>query len=306
MKYLLVLLMFVVLSTVITYVLQKVFSEKMVMEDRLKKLKDGNEKVGRVVKIMFYQRVTRLLYGKVNKFIYGLMPNNIREKIYMKLQKAGVIYKIDIYKWITIKLIVSVIIPFMYLIMIYQKGGLNLKNLFIWLLVTGILYAIPNLFLEKIIQKRKKQIEREMPDVLDLLTVSVEAGLSFDSSILKLTEKMKGVLIDEFSRYLAEMKIGKTRKEALEDMQKRIDVDDLTTFIGALIQAYELGISISNVVKIQSKQMREKRRQRAQEIAMKAPVKMLFPLIFFIFPSIFIILIGPALLRMMRVLGGGM
>ncbi|HBY20519.1 MAG: hypothetical protein A2Y24_02085 [Clostridiales bacterium GWE2_32_10] len=306
MKYVLVLLMFVILSVVITYILQKVFSEKIIMEDRLKKLTDGDETVSKTRKVMFYRKVANLLYGKVNKFIYGLMPNNIREKIYMKLQKAGIIYKIDVYKWITIKLIVSVIIPLMYLITIYQKAGLNPKNLFIWVLVTGILHVLPNLFLEKIIQKRKKQIEREMPDVLDLLTVSVEAGLSFDSSILKLTEKMKGVLIDEFSRYLAEMKIGKTRKEALEDMQKRIDVDDLTTFIGALIQAYELGISISNVVKIQSKQMREKRRQRAQEIAMKAPVKMLFPLIFFIFPSIFIILIGPALLRMMRVLGGGM
>ncbi|HAN10742.1 MAG TPA: secretion system protein [Clostridiales bacterium] len=304
MKYVLATLLFVTLSISITYILQKIFYKKIIIEDRMKKLQSGYEIESKALKYIFYKKLIKNLYEKVNKNIYGLMPNNIKERIQLKLQKAGIIHKVDAYKWITIKLIVAVIIPSIYVIALYQKDGIDSKNLFIWVIVTGILYALPNLFLEQIIQKRKKQIEKELPDVLDLLTVSVEAGLSFDNSILKLTDKMKGVLIDEFSKYIAEMKIGKTRKEALQGMQRRIDVDDVTTFTGALIQAYELGISISNVVKIQSKQMREKRRQRAQEIAMKAPVKMLFPLIFFIFPSIFIILLGPAVLRMIKAFSG--
>ncbi|HCC06933.1 MAG TPA: secretion system protein [Clostridiales bacterium] len=304
MKYVLVILLFAALSISITYILQKIFYKKIMIEDRIKRLQSDYNVESKEIKDIFYKKLIKSLYEKVNKNIYGLMPNNIRERIHIKLQKAGIIHKIDVPKWITIKLIVGIFIPSIFLIMLYQKNGFDVKSLFMWLIATGILYALPNLFLAQIIQKRKIQIQKELPDVLDLLTVSVEAGLSFDNGILKLTEKMKGVLIDEFSKYIADMKIGKSRKEALQAMQKRIDVDDITTFTGALIQAYELGISIGNAVKIQSKQMREKRRQRAQEIAMKAPVKMLFPLIFFIFPSIFIILLGPAVLRMIKAFSG--
>lgn len=304
MKYILLILFFMLMCIAITYILQRLFNEKIAIQERLGKLKEDGDSKEKSNGPTFFKKLVTEIYDRVNRFIYMLMPMNIKENIYMKLQQAGIIQKIDVYKWITIKLIVSVMIPLVYLFMLYKKGGLDLKTGFMWFIVAGILYALPNLLLEQAIQKRKKQIEKELPDVLDLLTVSVQAGLSFDNSILKLTEKMQGTLIDEFSRYIAEMKVGKPRKTALEDMQRRIGVDDLTTFIGSLIQAYELGISISNVVKIQSKQMREKRRQRAQEIAMKAPVKMLFPLIFFIFPSIFIVLLGPALIRIMEVLGG--
>ena len=295
-------MMFLTIFLFMLYVLQNIFKKKILMEGRLDKIANVDE-TGKKERTFIIEKVVKKTFNRLNKYIYGLMPSNIREKIYTKLQRAGLIPKLDVYKWITIKLVVSFVIPLSYLYIIYKQAGLGINNIVSWLVVAGILYALPNLFLEKLINKRKRQIERELPDVLDLLSVSVEAGLSFDNSILKLTEKMKGVVMDEFLKAISEMRMGKTRKESLEAMQKRLQVDDVTTFIGSLIQAYELGISISNVIKIQSKGMRQKRRQRAQEIAMKAPVKMLFPLVFFIFPSIFIILLGPAIIRIMETFG---
>ncbi|RKD28784.1 type II secretion system F family protein [Thermohalobacter berrensis] len=135
------------------------------------------------------------------------------------------------------------------------------------------------------------------------MTVSVEAGLSFDGALERLINNIEGILSHEFSRVLSEIRMGKSRKEALKDMSTRCGVSDLTALIGALIQADELGVGVSNVLRVQSVQMRQKRRQRAQEKAMKAPVKMLFPLIFFIFPAIFVVLLGPAVIKIIEIFG---
>jgi len=153
------------------------------------------------------------------------------------------------------------------------------------------------MLLEQKIARRKANLMHELPDVLDLLTVSVEAGLGFDGALIKLSEKMKGDMVDEFTRMLQEMRIGVPRREALRSLAKRCNTQDVTLFTGALIQADQLGVSIAKVLRIQSVEMRDKRRQRAEEQAMKAPVKMLFPLVFFIFPAILIVLLGPALLQ---------
>lgn len=150
--------------------------------------------------------------------------------------------------------------------------------------------------------KRKKSITNALPDVLDLLTVSVEAGLAFDGAIAKVIDKMPGPIAEEFGSILQEMKLGKSKRDALKDMAKRVDVQDLTTFVGAIVQADQLGVSIGNVLRLQSQQMREKRRQRAKEKAMKAPVKMLIPMILFIFPTIFSVLIGPVAVKIIRTL----
>ena len=140
-------------------------------------------------------------------------------------------------------------------------------------------------------------MERALPDVLDLLTVSVEAGLGFDGALHKVSEKMKGALVEECSRLLNEMRVGVPRRNALVAMADRCNLPDISIFTTSLIQADQLGVSISNVLRVQSAAMREKRKQRAQEAAMKAPVKMLLPLVLFIFPTIFVILLGPAILQ---------
>ena len=147
-------------------------------------------------------------------------------------------------------------------------------------------------------------MRRSLPDVLDLLTISVEAGLGFDAAVLRVTEKLGGVLGEEFSRVLQETKMGKSRREALRDMAARVGVDDVSSFVNAVIQAEQLGVSIGSVLRLQSQAMRVKRRQRAEEAALQAPVKMLFPLIFFIFPGLFVVLLGPAVIQIMETLLG--
>ena len=136
-----------------------------------------------------------------------------------------------------------------------------------------------------------------------MLTVSVEAGLGFDSALVKLSEKMKGPMVDEFTCMLQEIRIGVARRDALRSLAARCNVQDISLFTSALIQADQLGVSVSNVLRVQSLDMREKRKQRAEEQAMKAPIKMVFPLVFFIFPTLFIVLLGPALLQIINMLG---
>lgn len=170
------------------------------------------------------------------------------------------------------------------------------------LLLAGALLGafFPELYLALRIKERRAAVVRSLPDVLDLLTVSVEAGLSFEIALVKVTERFRGVLAEEFGRVLQEMKLGKPRREALKDMADRVGAEDLMAFVGALTQADQLGVSIGNVLRLQAGQMRRKRRQRAEEQAIQAPVKMLLPLVFFIFPALFVVLLGPALIQIMR------
>lgn len=177
--------------------------------------------------------------------------------------------------------------------------GILTRNplMFCLLVIAGIF--IPDLYLKACQDKRREEILKSLPDTLDLLCVSVEAGLGFDAALQKVTEKTDGPLTDEFEKTMQEINIGKPRREALRDMVPRVGVDDVTTFLGSIIQADQLGVSISNVLRLQSQQVRTNRRMRAQEKAQKAPVKMLIPLVFFIFPTIIIVLLGPAMIQLM-------
>jgi tight adherence protein C len=164
--------------------------------------------------------------------------------------------------------------------------------------VGGLLlgFFIPDYWLTWRIRKRQKAILLAIPDSLDLLTISVKAGLGFDAALGKVVEKTTGPLSDEFRRALAEVRIGKPRRDALREMVARVQVPALASFIGAIIQAEQLGVAIARVLEVQSEQLRIERRQRAEEMAAKAPIKMLFPLIGCIFPSMFIVILGPALI----------
>jgi len=164
-------------------------------------------------------------------------------------------------------------------------------------------WLLPDVVLSSKVRQRKEQVEKSLPDVLDLITVCVEAGLGFDAAMVKVVEKSKGVLADELSLVLQEIRMGKPRREALREMADRIAVDDLSNFVGSVIMADQLGISIGNVLRTQSKEARQKRRQRVEEAAMKAPVKMLIPMVIFIFPAVFIVLLGPAAIQIMRAFG---
>ncbi|KGX83395.1 type IV secretion protein [Pontibacillus marinus BH030004 = DSM 16465] len=155
----------------------------------------------------------------------------------------------------------------------------------------------PKIYINQKIKARNEKALKELPDVLDLLTVSLEAGLGFDSALGKLVSKQEGVLSDEFHRCLEEIRLGRTRREALTGVKERLELDEIKVLISNILQAEKLGIGMVQVLRVQSNEVRDQRKQRAEEQAMKAPVKMMFPLVLFIFPSLFIVLLGPALIN---------
>jgi tight adherence protein C len=157
----------------------------------------------------------------------------------------------------------------------------------------------PNLYLYQRVYERSNLIQRELPDAIDLLTISVESGLAFDAAIQQVARNTNGPLAEEFSRVLREMQIGQGRAQALRGLAERSNVDDLRSFVTSMVQADSFGIPIANVLRIQSSEMRTKRRQRAEEKAQKVPVKITIPLIFCILPCLFIAVMGPAVIHIM-------
>jgi tight adherence protein C len=163
----------------------------------------------------------------------------------------------------------------------------------------GLGFLAPEFWLGRRIRGRSMAMTLQLPDALDLLTISVEAGLGFDAALAKVVEKMYGPLVDEFRQALAEVRMGRARRDALRDVANRADSQPVSNFIGAIVQAEQLGVPIAKVLQIQSNQLRIERRQRAEEAAAKAPVKMLFPMVGCIFPTIFIVILGPAIVTVM-------
>lgn len=168
--------------------------------------------------------------------------------------------------------------------------------------IGGLGYALPDLILNHVGKQRQAQIGRELPDTLDQLTISVEAGLGFDAALTRVAAAGDGPLAEELRRLLAEIKVGITRQDAFRHLIERTDVPELRHFALVLKQAEEFGLPIARVLRIQASELRMKRRQRAEEAAMKIPVKIVFPLVLCIFPALFVILLGPAVIRVMRVL----
>ncbi|NTV99805.1 MAG: type II secretion system F family protein [Oscillochloris sp.] len=168
----------------------------------------------------------------------------------------------------------------------------------------GLGYMLPVTWLGQQIKKRKKAITKALPDALDLLCISVEAGLAFDLALQRVTQKWDDELSREFKKVLSDIRLGRTRREALKDLAVRTGVEDVQTFTAAVIQADQLGVSMSKILRLQSDQMRVRRRQRAEEAAQKAPIKMLFPMVFLIFPALFVVILGPAVPRIMSGFSG--
>jgi tight adherence protein C len=164
----------------------------------------------------------------------------------------------------------------------------------------AICFIAPDYYLGLKTRRRLEEINITLPDILDLLTVSVEAGLGFDSAVAKISEKMRGPLIDEMKIFLREMQLGESRAGALKSLSDRLQLPAMVSFTRSIIQADQLGISLARVLRVQAHDLRNKRQMAAEEKAMKAPIKMLFPTVLFIFPAMFIVILGPAMMTLMK------
>ncbi|HEX3010805.1 MAG TPA: type II secretion system F family protein, partial [Syntrophomonadaceae bacterium] len=238
----------------------------------------------------FKERMLKPLIHVLQRLPRNFIPQEKKQVYENKLLLAGNPHGMNADTFIVVKMLF--VIPAVII-------GIITRNVLMLLLLVIIALYIPDLYLKICKKNRQNLIVKSLPDVLDLLTVSVEAGLGFDAALHKVIEKTEGPLTDEFEKAVQEINLGKPRREALRDMSARLEVDDVTTFTGSIIQADQLGVSITNVLRIQSAQCRANRKMRAEEQAQKAPIKMLIPLVLFIFPTIFIVLLGPAVFQLM-------
>jgi tight adherence protein C len=250
----------------------------------------------------FYERVVRPVIQRMAR-VSRRQEGGVVQRIDAKLEKAGYPGGLRGADWVGVKLIALIAFAVIGLLAgLLIGGGAIVMGLLAALVGAAVGYIAPEFWLGRKTRARGMAMTLQLPDCLDLLTISVEAGLGFDAALSKVVEKMEGPLVNEFRQALAEVRMGRSRREALRDVATRADSQPISNFIGAIVQAEQLGVPIAKVLQIQSNQLRIERRQRAEEAAAKAPVKMLFPMVGCIFPTIFIVILGPAIVTVM---GGG-
>ena len=254
----------------------------------------------------FSERVIKPLIQGIAGFIGRLAPRHNVENLRHRLELAGNPYNWGPAEFLGVRGLSALICGALPLGLLLLARA-PLPNLVLFTTLLGALgFYLPLIWLGRKSKRRQGEILKALPDALDLLTITVEAGLGFDAAMNRVTEKWDNELSWAFARTIAEISMGKGRKAALRDMADRAEVSELTSFVAAIIQADQLGVSIARVLRIQSEQMRIRRRQRAEELAQQAPIKMMIPLTFLIFPAILVVLLGPAIpqLRDVFVTGG--
>ncbi len=253
----------------------------------------------------FSERVILPFLRQVGELSARFTPQQVIMDTNRKLEMAGNPGSLDAFTFLSLRFIVpGALIGLMLLVNTFSVSPWSFSRLITILFLVGFGgFYLPQLWLTSRINARQKEIRKAMPDALDLLTICVEAGLGFDAAMAKVSEKWENDLSMAFARVIREIQLGKSQREALRDMADRLGIPEMTSFVAAVIQSQQLGVSIGKVLRIQSDQMRLRRRQRAEEEARKAPVKMIIPMAFLIFPSIFIILLTPAVMQILDVIG---
>jgi tight adherence protein C len=221
------------------------------------------------------------------------------DEIQRKLEMAGNPKGIEPTTFFAARFILAVVFGIL-MVFVYGSELFTLTNFLITVGAIIFGFIMPNMLIESMITRRQDAVRKALPDALDLLTICVEAGLGFDAAMRKVADKWDNELSIAFGRALQEIQLGKLRREALRDMADRIGASEFESFIAAVIQSEQLGVSMAKILRIQSDDMRVKRRQRAEQAAQKAPVLMLLPMAFLIFPTIMIVMMGPAVLIVMN------
>jgi tight adherence protein C len=248
----------------------------------------------------FSERVIIPIVRKIGEISARFTPQKAIQDTARRMELAGNPWPIDAATFLAIRFILAVVLGSFVTAMFLLSPTPNFNDnaIFIFGATFGGFF-LPHLMLTSRITNRQNEIRKALPDALDLLTICVEAGLGFDAAMSKVSEKWDNQLSLAFARTIREIQLGKTRRDALKDMADRLDINEMTSFVAAIIQSEQLGVSMAKILRIQSDQMRIKRRQRAEEEAHKAPVKMVIPMAFLMFPTILIIVLTPAALQIM-------
>lgn len=250
------------------------------------------------LELPFAERVLRpAMQGLFNAF-GKLSPTKNAGKVKKSLEEAGNPGNLTPTMFVGVRMTVGLLGLAVGYYMTRLMGTPLLTTLMYIVFGGAIGYVFPGIWLGQKIKARKKNILKSMPDALDLLTISVEAGLGFDLALQRVADKWENELSKEFNRVISDTRLGTPRRDAMRMMAERCGVEDLSNFVQAIIQAEQLGVSIGKILKVQSEQMRIRRRQRAEELAHQAPIKMLFPMAFLIFPALFVVILGPAIPRL--------
>ncbi len=282
-----------------------------ILENRLEEFNRRGEQIN-LEKIELSQPFTeRVIYPiarSLGNLAIRFTPQNALQDISRKLELAGSPAKMDPTMVLSLQFIGMVLFGGI-VVFVFTVGQTHWPVGRIVLFTVGfgmVGFYFPQLWLGSKIARRQKSVRRAMPDALDLLTICVEAGLGFDAAMAKVSEKWENELSLAFARVIQEIQLGKLRREAMRDMADRIGLGEMTSFVAAVIQSESLGVSLAKVLRIQSDQMRVKRRQLAEEEAHKAPIKMLIPMALLIFPSLMVVLLAPAGFRIVHSALGGM
>jgi len=256
----------------------------------------------------FVERVIYPILRRVGEMSTRITPQNQLQEITRKLELSGKAGWIDAPMFFALRFVGSGVFGVVCLFIFFFSSVAQPFPIALGATIggAGLGYFFPDLWVRQEIQRRQLEIRKAMPDALDLLTICVEAGLGFDAAMSNVAEKWENELSMAFARTIREIQLGKVRRDAMKSMSDRIDLADMTSFVAAVIQSEQLGVSMAKVLRIQADQMRMRRRQYAEELAHQAPVKMLLPMIGFIFPSIFIVLLTPAAITISKtsVFGG--
>jgi tight adherence protein C len=250
-------------------------------------------------------RVLKPILEALTSAFLRMLPAGVLKAIQERLDSAGNPANLTPLEFIGIRLafvVGGVFFAVLTALAMHQNGMGDKAGLAAFLVLVCVI-LLPDTGLSKVVDDRRYRIRKALPDTIDLLVVCVEAGIGFDGAMSKVVEKSKGPLAEEFGRVIQEMRIGKMRSQSLRDMAKRIGVVEISTFVAAICQAEQTGASLSATLTAQAQMMRDRRSQRVREAAAKLPVKMLFPLVFCIFPAIFVVLLGPGIIQLAKVFG---
>lgn len=249
-----------------------------------------------------YERALAPVLGGMVNFGRRLFPTDYVARTKKKHQSAGRYDPAAVDRFLAFRVACLVIIPIAFFVfLVFNSFGLSMKmNVICFLLLTAAAILLPEARLDSAVEDRQREIQRSLPDILDLLVISVEAGLGFEQALDRTVASVPGALSLEFARMLGETRAGAARADAMRAMEERVNVPEVRSFVLAIIQADTFGVSIGRVLRGQAEEMRIKRRQLAQERAQKAPVKMLIPMVFCIFPSLFVVVIGPAIISIRK------